>query len=283
MKAYLRLCKLRVAGLLVAVAVVTAVVSMPAPPNLIRLALLALSGGLACIGSALLNHYFDQDIDCLMERTKQRPLPTGQIGNPRGVLWVGLAVLVVALGMSSTLNLLTTGFIFAGAFVYVVLYTLWLKRRSPTSTIVGGLSGSFAALGGWAATGSQPTAAPFVVALVVFLWTPPHFWSFALANRTDYQQAGVPMVPRHSAAGYILGSTALLVLASLAAFFYGGTPFRSVYLGATIALGAVFLVAEGSLLFDTSRSAAWRGYKLSGMYLAGLLVALLYEGLTNVT
>ncbi|MDP2726397.1 MAG: heme o synthase [Dehalococcoidia bacterium] len=278
MKAYLQLCKLRVAALLVAVAVVTAVVSAPGPANAVTLVLLALSGGLACIGSALLNHYFDQDIDRLMERTKGRPLPSGRIANPRRVLWTGLVVLAVGLGISTMLNPMTTAFVLAGALVYVVIYTLWLKRRSPTSTIVGGLSGAFAALAGWAATGSQPSPAPFLIALMVFLWTPPHFWSFALANRDDYKNAGVPMVPQTMAGGYILGSTALLVLASLAAHV-SGAPFGWVYLSVSAILGAIFLYTEGRLLVDTSSRAAWRGYKMSGVYLGSLLLALVFEGL----
>ncbi|MDP2660869.1 MAG: UbiA family prenyltransferase, partial [Dehalococcoidia bacterium] len=154
----------------------------------------------------------------------------------------------------------------------------WLKRRSPTSTIIGGLSGSFAALAGWAATGSQPAPAPFMLALVVFLWSPPHFWSFALANRTDYQTAGVPMVPRRMAGGYILGSAALLVLVSLSAFAVGA-PFGWVYLGVTLLIGTAFLYLEGRLLVDSSSRAAWRGFKMSGVYLGSLLLALVFEGL----
>ncbi len=276
MKAYLHLCKLRVAALLVAVAVVTNVVSSHGSPDPVRLVLLALAGGLACIGSGLLNHYFDQDIDRLMERTSKRPLPSGRITNAKAVFRVGLALIVIGLAISIPLGPMTTAFIFAGALVYVVLYTLWLKRRSPTSTIVGGLSGSFAALAGWAATGTSPAAAPFLVALVVFLWTPPHFWSFALANRIDYRTAGVPMVPRSMAGGYILGSTALLVMASLAAFL-SGAPFGWVYLGVTVVLGAAFLFLAGRLLVDSSSRAAWQGFKMSGMFLGSLLIALLFE------
>ncbi|MDO8692456.1 MAG: heme o synthase [Dehalococcoidia bacterium] len=278
MKAYLQLCKLRVAALLVAVAVVTYIVSSHGPLDVARLVLLALAGGLACIGSALLNHYFDQDIDRLMQRTKKRPLPSGRITNPKAVFWMGLAVVASALAISSLLGPVTTGYILAGAVVYVVVYTLWLKRRSPTSTIVGGLSGSFAALAGWAATGSQPEPAPFVLALVVFLWSPPHFWSFALANSADYQAAGVPMVPRRMAGGYVLGSAALLVLVSLSAFAVGA-PFGWVYLGVTLMIGSAFLFLEGRLLVDSSSRAAWRGFKMSGVYLGSLLLALVFEGL----
>lgn len=278
MRAYLSLCKLRVASLLVAVAVVTALVSTPGSSNVLGLALLALSGGLACVGSGLLNHFFDQDIDRLMNRTRGRPLPSGHIANPQGVFWAGLTLVLLGLGASTLLNTLTTAYILAGALVYVGIYTLWLKRRSPASTVIGGLSGAFAALAGWAATGTQPSPAPFLVALVVFLWTPPHFWSFALANRADYQQAGVPLLPQSRAVGYILGSTVLLILASLAAFM-SGAPFGWVYLAVTVALGAAFLLAQGRLLVDTSSRAAWRGYKMSGVYLGSLLLALIFEGL----
>ena len=278
MRAYLHLCKLRVATLLVAVAVVSALVSAPGTADVPRLALLALAGGLACMGSALLNHYFDLDIDRLMKRTRGRPLPSGRIANTRRVFWAGLAVVAMGLSISTMLNPLTTLFILGGSIVYVLIYTLWLKRRTPASTVIGGLSGAFAALAGWAATGSPPSPAPFLVALVVFLWTPPHFWSFGLANRTDYQDAGIPLLPRTQAGGYILGSTVLLVLVSLAAYL-SGAPFGWVYLSVTAILGAAFLLAEGWLVVDSSTRAAWRGYKVSGVYLGSLLLALAFEGL----
>ena len=278
MKAYLQLIKLRVAALLVMVALVAAVVSSIGPLNPLSLALLSIAGGLACIGSALLNHYFDRYIDPLMDRTKRRPLPSGRIANPKHVFWAGLAVVAMAMVISMQVNILTSLFVMAGAIVYVCVYTLWLKRRSPAGTVIGGLSGAFAALAGWAAMGVPPTPAPFLVALVVFLWTPPHFWSFALANREDYCAAGIPLLPKTAVGGYILGSTVLLVLASLAAFV-SGAPFGWVYLVVTLVLGAAFVFTEGRLLVDTSSQAAWHGYKMSGVYLGALLMALMFEGL----
>jgi protoheme IX farnesyltransferase len=282
MSAYLRLCKLRVAGLLVITALVTAVISAQGRLSVQGLALLALAGGLACIGSAFLNHYFDRDIDGSMSRTQGRPLPSGQIPDPRAVLWVGLTLVALALAFSTLLNPPTTFFILAGAFVYVVVYTLWLKRRSPTSTVVGGLSGSFAALAGWAAVGGQPSPTPFLVALILFLWTPPHFWNFALAHREDYRQAGVPLLPQAHTREYILGSTVLLVLASLGTAL-AGAPFGWLYLGVAGIVGTLFVMASSRLILDLSQKVAWRAYKLSGAYLLALLLALLVEGLDTVS
>jgi heme o synthase len=277
MRSYLRLCKLRVTGLLVVVAVVAAVVSSPGPAPAV-LVLLALSGGLACVGSAFLNHYFDRDIDGLMGRTCGRPLPAGRILNDRAVFYAGLGVLAVGALLALLLNPLTAVFTVAGAAVYVLVYTLWLKRRSPFSSVVGGLSGSFAALAGWAATGSEPSLAPFLVALVVFLWTPPHFWSFAQANRADYERAGIPTLPVSVAPIYIVGSAALLVAVSIAAYLSGAT-FGLLYLGTALVMGGIFLRAEGMLLFDGSRVVAWRAYKLSGVWLLVLLMAMTMEAL----
>jgi heme o synthase len=276
-RSYLRLCKLRVTALLVVVAIVTAVVSAPGTAPAVLL-LLALSGGLACVGSGFLNHYFDRDIDGLMGRTCGRPLPAGRIPDDRAVLYAGLGGLAVGALLALLLNPLTALFTLAGGAVYVLVYTLWLKRRSPFSSVVGGLSGSFAALAGWAATGGEPSLAPFLVALVVFLWTPPHFWSFAQANRVDYEKAGIPTLPPSAAPVYIVGSAVLLVSVSVLAYL-AGAPFGLLYLGTALVMGALFLRAELRLLVDGSRAAAWRAYKLSGFWLLALLVAMTIESL----
>ncbi|MBI2848918.1 MAG: protoheme IX farnesyltransferase [Chloroflexi bacterium] len=278
---YLQLFKLRVVVLLVLTAVVAALVSAPGALSIKRLLILALAGGIACIGSAFLNHYFDRDIDALMARTKRRPLPAGMIGNPELVLWLGLLLVGISLVLSTLLNLSVTLFIFLGAFVYVVVYTLGLKRRSPSSTVIGGLSGSFAALAGWAAVSSQPAPAPFLIASIVFLWTPPHFWSFALAHKQDYDRAGIPMVPQSRAGEYILGSTGLLVLTALFVNV-AWNPFGWTYVATALVLGGLFLAMGARLLRNISPRTAWQNYKVSGVYLVVLLVAMVVDRLGGI-
>jgi len=142
------------------------------------------------------NHYYERDIDRLMRRTRMRPFATGALQAspwwPAGFLALLIASLALAAATGGTLAAV---FVFLGAFTYGIVYTVWLKRRSTWNIVVGGLAGSFAVLAGAAAVDPTPQAYPIALALVLFLWTPPHFWSLAAAKGGDYARAGVPMLP----------------------------------------------------------------------------------------
>ncbi|MBI2917837.1 MAG: protoheme IX farnesyltransferase [Chloroflexi bacterium] len=189
---YVRLTKPGVGLLLVFVAATAAVVAGPGAWR--EVVLVSLAGGIACAGAGALNHYLEQDIDSVMARTRRRPLPSGRV-SPGRALTMGLALLALALALSLAINGLTTLFIMLGAFAYVVVYTWWLKRRTPWNIVIGGASGSLAVLAGWAAVTGGVSVTALAMGLVVFLWTPVHFWSFAIVHREEYARAGVPMLP----------------------------------------------------------------------------------------
>ena len=226
-----RLFKLRVVALLLWVAFGGALVA--AGPDIwslrggLDLLAVFVSGLLAAGGASALNEYMEQDLDARMARTRTRPLPQGLI-RPALALALGLLALAAGIGLGWWYRPMLGVFVSAGAFIYIVVYTLGLKRRSVTNIVIGGAAGSAAVLSGAAAVGRWEHPAAWVLAGLVFLWTPVHFWALALRYREDYRAAGFPMLPavtsRKQAAGWILlhaGGTMLAALA-LAAFLHHG-------------------------------------------------------------
>jgi len=189
------------------------------------------------------NHYHERDLDRLMRRTRARPFASRAFREspwwPASFAVLLAASLTLAAACGGTLSAV---FVFLGAFTYGIVYTVWLKRRSAWNIVVGGLAGSFAVLAGAAAVDPSPQVVPYVLAVALFLWTPPHFWSLAAAKGDDYARAGVPMlpivVPAHAWTLAILMHTAALVAISLVPLWFGKGVLYG--LGAGIG-GAVFL------------------------------------------
>jgi protoheme IX farnesyltransferase len=180
-----------------------------------RMASLAAAMMLAAASASAFNQYFDRDMDAVMARTRNRPFPSGQIGSVTVLVMAAvLFALSVAVSLAA-LNYMVALHLALGAFVYAVVYTVWLKRRSWVNIIVGGLAGSFAVLAGGASASPGLCAPPVLLAIVMFLWTPSHFWSFAIYHREDYARAGVPMLPvvigEKRTAIYTLVNTIVLV------------------------------------------------------------------------
>lgn len=274
--AYASIIKPRIVVLIAFVAGVTAIVHQGGLPPLNRLILLIAAVGLASMGATALNHYLDRDIDSLMTRTKNRPLPAGIIKKPYWVLIGGLALVSLSLPLALKLNHQVALYNTLGAFFYVVIYTWWLKRRSHWNIVIGGLAGSSAALAGWYSVTNHLGPVPILLALILFLWTPSHFWSFALVKKDDYQRAGIPMLPLiagdRKTAYYILAYTALFFLASILLFLLG--PFSTKYLLVAALLGGWFLIWNLRLILKPSPRLAWSNYKLSGIYLLGLFLTM---------
>lgn len=270
---YLSLLKLRIVLLLQVVAGTSAIIAGGGLPPANRIGLLLLSGALASAGASVLNHYLDRDVDALMERTRRRPLPAGRIKHPGRAAILGVGLVLASLPVSLSLSWLVAVYILLGATFYVLVYTWWLKRRSQLSVVIGGAAGSFAALAGWAAVEPRLSAVAFFIALLVFLWTPLHFWNFALANVRDYRRARVPMLPVMVGvrwARYYIAATALAVFACSL------LPWAMGYLGRYYLGGAVVLstLLWGNLALVRNVKLAWLNYKLSGPYLLGVLVAM---------
>lgn len=254
-----------------------AVAAGPAPgPG--QMALLALAVLASSSAAGAFNHYVERDLDARMARTRARPFVTGRFAAawywPAGI---GL-LLAAAVGLAVyAANPLSALFIFLGAFVYGVVYTVWLKRRTWWNIVIGGLAGSFAVLAGAAAVDPALGAVPVILALVLFLWTPPHFWSLAFAYKDDYAAAGVPMLPvvmgEAKAARIILAHTLALVGLSLLPFFYG---LGWIYLAGAASGGALFVRASFALVRQPDRKTAMRNFHASlaqlGLLLAGAML-----------
>ncbi len=274
---YLRLTKAGVGVLLVFTATTAAVVAGPGPWA--DVVLLAVAGGLACAGSGALNHYLEQDIDALMVRTSRRPLPSGRV-SPGRALALGLALLGLALLLSLGINALTSLFILLGAIVYVVVYTWWLKRRSPWNIVIGGSAGSFGVLAGWSAVTGGLDVTALSMALLVFVWTPVHFWSFAIVHREEYRRAGVPMLP------VVVGDRATArwaslhgVLAVAVSMLLLRGAFGGIYLAAAAVAGLGLLGLVTWLNMGPNRGRARAVFLGSNVYLAVLFAAMMVDTL----
>lgn len=241
----------------------------------LALAVLGASGA-----AGAFNHYYERDLDQLMRRTRARPFASGAF---RASPWwlIGFLVLLVAslaLAMAAG-GTLAAIFVFFGAFTYGVVYTVWLKRRSVWNIVVGGLAGSFAVLAGAAAVDPMPQVVPIVLAIVIFLWTPPHFWSLAAAKGQDYAHAGVPMlpivVPEHAWTLAILTHTLVLVAISLVPLWFGMGLFYG--LGAGVG-GAIFLWKSVALYRWPTKMAAIANFLASLLQLTLLIVGVLLDG-----
>jgi heme o synthase len=244
--------------------------------------LLALAGAIfVAAGSAgALNHLAERDLDSRMSRTRGRPFVTGALdGGVRWYLLVAALLLLAVTGAGLATNWVAAAYVFLGAFTYGVVYTLWLKRRTWLNIVIGGLAGSFAVLAGAAAIDPMPGPSAWTFAVVLFLWTPPHFWSLATYYRQDYADAGVPMLPvvhgDRVAARAILAHTVPLVLLSLLPVVWGAGP---VYLLCAASGGAYFIWRAYLLSRSQTPSNAIRSFLASLLQLGLLLLGAIVEG-----
>jgi protoheme IX farnesyltransferase len=231
-------------------------------------------------GANAVNMYLDSDIDDRMARTRLRPIPSGRM-QPREVLAFGLLLATTATFMfASFANVLTAALALAGFYFYVLLYTKWLKRSSPQNIVIGGAAGAFPPLVGWAAvTGSLDLMAVYLF-LIIFYWTPPHFWALALNKQVDYGRAGVPMAPlvwgETETKRQMLWYTVVLIALTVLPWAMGALGL--VYLACALLLGAIFLVDVIRVLrAESFVQPAWRLYKYSLLYLALLFAAMVLD------
>jgi heme o synthase len=274
---FVALAKPGITALICLVAVGGFLLAAPRSIDLVRLAILVATGAAASAGAAMLNHYLDRDLDAQMKRTRARPLPDRRIAPSGLVAALGLAFLGTGIGLATVLLNPLTGFsIFLGGLTYVVVYTAWLKRRSSWNIVIGGFAGSAPALAGGAAAVGAWTPGVLAFAVLVFLWTPPHFWSLAILLRDDYARAGLPMLPKMDDLSYsgrvVVVSAALLVPAAILIGVTGALAWP--VLVALVALGLLFVVVTVPLWRTSTRAVARRGFIYSGPYLLGVVVAI---------
>ncbi len=279
-RSYLPLFKLRICSLITFSAVVGLVSAPYGARSLKNAAFLIAATMMASAAASAFNHYFDRDIDSVMKRTRKRPLPSSVGAGAQVALVSAVLLFVVSMAVAClALNYMVGLHLFLGAFVYAVVYTVWLKRRSWTNIIIGGLAGSFAVLAGGASASPDLCAVPVMLAVVMFFWTPSHFWSFAIVHREEYEKASIPMLPSvvgdKFTARCILVNTAVMVGLSLLPVFLGYLGL--VYACAAVLSGAFFLYRNCELLKDTSKAVAWKNFKASMVYLAVLFAAVIVE------
>jgi protoheme IX farnesyltransferase len=237
---------------------------------------------LLCSASAgAFNQWYERDIDSLMRRTKTRPFATGRFS--ASWYWPGSIIVISLLAifaLAYTINVMAAFYLFLGAFCYGVVYTVWLKRRTWWNVVIGGLAGSFAVLAGAAAVDVNVGPAGWIVATVLFLWTPPHFWVLAYACKSDYKKAGVPMLPvlvdDRTATWVILGHVIPLVIISILPFFYG---MSWIYLAGVVGGGAYFIRESVKLHIKPSIPQAWRAFASSIAQLGLMLVCAIADRL----
>jgi protoheme IX farnesyltransferase len=274
---YVELTKPKVQSLLIFTTVTTMYVA--GDPALHLVALTCLGGYLSAGGAGAVNHFYDRDIDAGMARTADRPVPAGRIAPTAalsyGLVLAALAVAILWIGV----NPLAAALSFSGFLGYTLVYTVWLKRRTPQNIVIGGAAGAVPPLVGWAATtGSLSWTALYLFA-IVFYWTPPHFWALSLLMKDEYARANVPMLPvvrgESETRKQILLYSLLLYAVTQLPFCAGG--FGVPYLVASVGLGAAFMGCAIVLYRRADRGSALRLYLFSLLYLALLFAAMVVD------
>ncbi len=269
------LFKMRIVLLLLFAAVGGYFLGTEGHPGWLALLALLLSGTSAAMGSSALNEYIERDKDAMMKRTKRRPLVTGAIVHPGWVPYVAGAMIALPVLAILPFNWQMSLYLAAGAFVYVVIYTLWLKPRTSLNIVIGGAAGSFAVMAGGAAAGRSGDPGVLALAVLLFFWTPIHFWALALVYREDYARAGVPMLPvtatpRTAAVWGLLHGVAAGVTAVGLALHPGLGP---IYLLPVLAITVALLVQGAALVNNPSKGRAYRLFHTSNFFLAIVLLA----------
>ena len=244
-----------------------------------QVTVLALAVLLSSASAGAFNMYMERDLDARMNRTRNRPFVTGRF-NANSYWLTGIVLLLVFAIAAAALatNAIAALYVFLGAFVYGVVYTVWLKRRTWMNIVVGGLAGSFAVLGGAAAVDPGLAPAPVILAVVLFLWTPPHFWSLAFKYKDDYAAAGVPMLPvvvnDKAAARIILAHTVLLAGLSLLPVLYG---LGWIYMLGAVSGGGLFVWTSIGLVRCPSAKTAMINFHASLIQLSLLLIGAILD------
>ena len=276
---YYEMCKPRVVMLMILTSLVGMFLAVPGMVPLDILVLGNLGIALVAASGAVVNHLIDRKIDILMKRTHNRPLPQGRVDPKQTIIF---AVTIGVLGMAILLFWVNPlcAWLTLGSFVgYALIYTGYLKHATPQNIVIGGLSGAMPPLLGWSAVTGTIESDALILVLIIFAWTPPHFWALAIHRKDEYAKSGVPMLPvthgEYVTKVHIIVYTAILVVVSVFPYFSGMSGL--LYLGSALALGAGFLVWSGLLMFNSKPTTAMDTFKYSIVYLALLFIALVLD------
>ena len=276
---YLELTKPRVVALITFTAIVGTLLASPGAPPLEALVWGNLGIALAAACAATLNHVLDRRIDAQMARTRARPLPSGQLTEREALAFAAVLGITAMAMLAFLVNLLTAVLTFLSLIGYAVIYTLWLKRATSQNIVIGGAAGAAPPVLGWAAVtnGIDPNA--LLLFVIIFVWTPPHFWALAIARRDEYARAGIPMLPVTHGLAYtrlqVLLYTVLLTVVTLMPFLTRMSGLA--YLAAALALNAGFLYYALALKITAREELPMRVFRFSVTYLMWLFAALLVD------
>ena len=277
----LGLCKLKVVSLILLTAVVGMLLAVPYVPNLFLIVVASAGISLAAMSAAVFNHIVDEKIDIQMSRTDLRPLPQGKVTRQQALIWglflgvIGIALLLIFV------NMLTAVLTFLSLIGYAVFYTMYLKRATPQNIVIGGAAGAAPPVLGWTSiAGSQGIEYALLLFLIVFIWTPPHFWALAIHRREEYKKAEVPMLPVTHGLEFtriqILLYTVLLFLVALLPYLTGMSGV--IYLICAATLGVLFLGYSIKIFMEPENpKIAFKTFKYSINYLMVLFVGLLID------
>ncbi|RKF13135.1 protoheme IX farnesyltransferase [Alginatibacterium sediminis] len=278
-RALYKLTKPKVVALIVLTAVVGSCLATSTLPPLLPFILGSLGIALMSGGAAAFNHCIDQEADARMARTHNRPLPSGSVSPAMALAWACLLSLLGFVILYAWVNPLTAWLTAASLVGYAVVYTLWLKRATPQNIVIGGLAGAMPPLLGWTAINNSISAEPLLLVMIIFTWTPPHFWALAIARRDDYAKVNIPMLPvTHG----IKFTKNLIMLYSVLLFAVCCLPFLVgmsglPYLVGVVALNAIFLKKAWTLYRGNDQSDAMALFGYSIVYLMLLFVVLLAD------
>jgi protoheme IX farnesyltransferase len=278
-RSFYELTKPRVVMLIVFTSIVGTLLAVPGLPPLDALIFGNLGVGLAAASAAVVNHVLDERIDAQMSRTKRRPLPTGKLTSRMALMFAGVLCVLSMLILVLLVNTLTAVLTFASLIGYAVIYTVWLKRATSQNIVIGGAAGAAPPVLGWAAvTGTiEPNA--LLLFLIVFVWTPPHFWALAIARKDEYAKVGIPMLPVTHGVAFtrlqVLLYTLLLVAVTLMPFVTGMSGL--IYLAAALVLNAMFVWHAFQLKISDRAHLPMKVFRFSISYLMWLFAALLID------
>jgi protoheme IX farnesyltransferase len=277
---YYELTKPRVVMLIVFTAVVGMFLAVPGWPNTATMLFGTIGIGMAASAAAVFNHVLDARIDIHMLRTRGRPLPAGRVSESNALAFASAICVLSMIVLWFLVNPLTAVLTFGSLIGYAVVYTVFLKRATPQNIVIGGAAGAAPPVLGWAAVTGEITSSALLLFLIIFVWTPPHFWALAIARKEEYAKVGIPMLPVTHGEGYtrlhILLYTILLVVITVIPYLTGMSGL--IYLVTAVSLGAVFLNYAVRMLRDSDDvELPMRTFKFSITYLAALFAALLVD------
>lgn len=276
---YYELTKPRVVMLIVFTAVVGMFLAVPGWPDPLAALFGTLGIGLAASSAAVINHVLDARIDVQMTRTRGRPLPQGKLKESQALVFAFALCAISMLMLWFLVNPLTALLTFASLIGYAIIYTTYLKRATPQNIVIGGAAGAAPPVLGWTAVTGEVHSDALLLFLIIFIWTPPHFWALAIARKEDYEKAGIPMLPvthgNEFTRLFILLYTILLVLITILPYLSGMSGL--IYLLTALLLGGVFLWYAIRLKLDSSVELPMRVFWFSINYLMILFAALLVD------